>query len=258
MLDTRMRSSRNPFLRYPIRVYQSDRASPTDTLTTDSPGKQRGAVGVAPRRRLTLPLDKLHYISGEDVVVPEYRLTRMNDLIEGTPGHEEPLYRLPVGPIGPSTLMGTLLGLGRAALDFVIENCASKAVTHTVYTRQSDSVAVQTQIAEAALKIDTARLHSIAIVNKLDAAANTSGTIDDAARAWMRASSGYAVQQVLDAIQLLLSVHGSAAFAESSPLQRIWRDANVAGRHAGLNAAVGYEVLGKTLLAIPEQITPMV
>ncbi len=63
MLDTRMRSSRNPVLRYPIRVYQSDRASPTDTLTTDSPGKQRGAVGVAPRRRLTLPLDKLHYIS---------------------------------------------------------------------------------------------------------------------------------------------------------------------------------------------------
>ncbi|MEW2480090.1 acyl-CoA dehydrogenase family protein [Mycobacterium sp. NPDC049093] len=122
----------------------------------------------------------------------------------------------------------------------------------------SDSVAVQTQIAEAALKIDTARLHSIAIVDKLDAAANTSGTIEDAVRAWMRASSGYAVQQVLDAIQLLLSVHGSAAFAESNPLQRIWRDANVAGRHAGLNAAVGYEVLGKALLAVPEQITPMV
>ena len=68
MLDTRMRSSRNPVLRYPIRVYQSDRASPTDTLTTDSPGKQRGAVGVASRRRLTLPLDKLHYISGVKVV----------------------------------------------------------------------------------------------------------------------------------------------------------------------------------------------
>jgi hypothetical protein len=56
MLDKRMRSSRNPFLRLPIRVYQSGRASPPDTLTTQTHrGSKRGAVGVAPRRCLAPP-----------------------------------------------------------------------------------------------------------------------------------------------------------------------------------------------------------
>ncbi len=53
-------------------------------------------------------------------------------------------------------------------------------------------------------------------------------------------------------------MHGAATFAESSRLQQYWRDASTAARHAGLNAAVGYEILGKDLLGIDEPISPMV
>jgi antitoxin (DNA-binding transcriptional repressor) of toxin-antitoxin stability system len=51
-----------------------------------------------------------------------------------------------------------------------------------VYARQSDSAAVQTQIAEAAIKIDTARLHTHAAADKLDAAARAPTIIDYAAQ----------------------------------------------------------------------------
>jgi hypothetical protein len=68
----------------------------------------------------------------------------------------------------------------------------------------------------------------------------------------MRAQYGYAAQHVLDAIQLLVNVHGAASFAENSLMQQYWRDANTAARHAGLNAFVGYEVFGKALLDVPE------
>lgn len=199
-----------------------------------------------------------HTWCSEGLFVPEHRLLSVAALAAGVPQHDEALYRLPSAPVVTLNLMGTLLGLGSAALNHTIEKSVSKAVSYTVYTRQSDSVAVQTQIAEAALKIDTARLHIYATADKLDAAARTSTTIDYATRARMRASSGHATREVLDAIQLLLNVHGSGSFAESNPLQRIWRDANTAGRHAGLNTAVGYEVLGKMLLDIPQRITPMV
>jgi alkylation response protein AidB-like acyl-CoA dehydrogenase len=74
----------------------------------------------------------------------------------------------------------------------------------------------------------------------------------------VRATAGYAAQQVLDAINILINVHGAASFAESNRLQQYWRDANTAARHAGLNAAVGYEILGKDLLGIDEPISPMV
>jgi hypothetical protein len=41
-------------------------------------------------------------------------------------------------------------------------------------------------------------------------------------------------------------------------MQQYWRDANTAARHAGLNATVGLEVFGKSLLGVPERITALV
>ena len=194
----------------------------------------------------------------DDVFVPEHRLFAIADVAEGSPHHDEPLYRLPFAPVAALNLMGTLLGLGRAALDYTIEKAPTKAMHHTFFARQSDSVAVQVQTAEAALKLQTARLHTHRIADDLDASAVNGHTLDYADRAQIRAQVGYAVAQVLEAIQILLNVHGAAGFAESSPLQQIWRDANTGGRHAGLNAAVGYEVFGKALLGVPERISAMV
>jgi alkylation response protein AidB-like acyl-CoA dehydrogenase len=199
-----------------------------------------------------------HTWVGDDLFVPEHRSFAISPVADGSPCHEEPLYRLPFAPVATLNLMGTLLGLGRAALDYTIEHASTKSMHHTFFARQSDSVAVQVQTAEAALKLQTARLHTHRIADDLDAAAINGGTLSYADRAQIRAQAGYAVQQVLEAIQILLNVHGAAGFAESSPLQRFWRDANTGGRHAGLNAAVGYEIFGKVLLGVPERISAMV
>ena len=50
----------------------------------------------------------------------------------------------------------------------------------------------------------------------------------------------------------------SAGFAEASPLQRIWRDAAVASRHAVVLPAVGYELYGKALLGVKNDVTPLI
>jgi alkylation response protein AidB-like acyl-CoA dehydrogenase len=195
---------------------------------------------------------------GADLFVPEHRMFAMAEAAEGSPHHDEPIYRLPFAPVASLNMMGTLLGLGRAALDYTIEKAPTKPMQNTYFARQSDSVAMQVQTAEAALKLQTARLHTHRIVDDLDAAAINGATLHYADRAQIRAAVGYAVAQVLEAIQILLNVHGTASFAETSPLQQIWCDANTGGRHAGFNAAVGYEVLGKVLLGVPERISAMV
>lgn len=194
----------------------------------------------------------------DDLFVPEHRLFAAAEVAEGSPRHDEPLYRLPFGPFAALSLMGTLLGLGRAALDYTIRMAPMKPMQNTFFARQSDSVAVQVQTAEAALKLQTARLHTHRIVDDLDAAAINGANLGYANRAQIRAEVGYAVAHVLEAIQILLNVHGTASFAETSLLQQIWRDANTGGRHAGFNAAVGYEVFGKVLLGVPGRITAMV
>lgn len=58
-------------------------------------------------------------------------------------------------------LLGALLGVGTAALNFVVEAAAHKKIAHTPGNRtQGESVGVQLQIADAALGLQTAQLHA--------------------------------------------------------------------------------------------------
>jgi 3-hydroxy-9,10-secoandrosta-1,3,5(10)-triene-9,17-dione monooxygenase len=54
------------------------------------------------------------------------------------------------------------------------------------------------------------------------------------------------IVEARDAIRYRISVHGSVGFAESYPLQRIWRDSEMAGRHAGCNPAIAALVTAAT------------
>jgi 3-hydroxy-9,10-secoandrosta-1,3,5(10)-triene-9,17-dione monooxygenase len=69
---------------------------------------------------------------------------------------------------------------------------------------------------------------------------------------------GYSVKLLRDAIDTLMSIGGANAFAEKSPLQRMWRDANIATRHALLATESALEIYGQALLGVKGSISPMV
>lgn len=73
-------------------------------------------------------------------------------------------------------------------------------------------------------------------------------------------AGAYAITKIRGAIDALLSAHGASSFADVSPLQRIWRDANTAGRHAVADPLVNQEVYGKALMGIPyeDNVTPVI
>ena len=155
-------------------------------------------------------------------------------------------------------LVAPLLGMGRAAVNLAVDKAHGRAVSQTSYVRQCDSVGVQIQVAEAAVKVKTAQLHVFDLADEFDAAAARGGQVDYAVRAQARARAAYAASQVLDAIQIAVNVHGAGSFAESSRMQQYWRDANTAARHGSLNAIVGFEIYGKALLGLHERISAMV
>ncbi|MGK5638782.1 acyl-CoA dehydrogenase family protein [Streptomyces sp. URMC 126] len=197
----------------------------------------------------------------EDVFVPEYRTMSVPAAIAGDiPADHGPtgLYRMAFAPFVAVGLVGPQLGLGRAALELVTAKAGSKPIAYTYYETQAESVGVQTRVAEAAMRIDTAHLHAFRAAADLDAAAARGAAMDLPTRARVRADSGYAVDNLLSAVNTLVDVHGAGSFADANPLQRIWRDASVAGRHAASGTAVGMEVYGKVLLGIEERITPFV
>lgn len=197
----------------------------------------------------------------EDVFVPEHRIISVPAAIEGRYGTErteEQLYRSAFVPLLALVLAGPQLGLGRKALEFVKEKGATKPISYTFYTAQSDSVVFQMQIAEAAMLIDTAHLHAYRAADDIDRYAELGSYPDMITRTRVRADTGWAIEHITKAIDILVSAHGAGSFAEINPLQRIWRDSNVAARHAVTLPAVSYEVYGKALLGRDDQITPLV
>lgn len=202
-------------------------------------------------------------IVAQDVFVPEHRLVPVPRAIDNeypTEHKDEVLYRSSFIPLLTLILVGPQLGLGRAALKFVIEKAPRRGITYTKFERQIDSTAFQLEVARAAQLIDTAHLHAFRAAADIDDAAARGDKLPYPARARVRSDTAYAITKIREGIDVLLSAHGASSFADVSPLQRIWRDSNTAGRHAVIDPLVNQEVYGKALLGIPyeDNITPLI
>ncbi|KXU82785.1 oxidoreductase [Paraburkholderia monticola] len=200
-------------------------------------------------------------IVGNDVFVPDHRLLDIMAAVRGeypTPFKDEVEYRAAFGPVSSLLLIGPQLGIGRAALKYVIEKAPQRAIAYTSFTRQTDSTAFQLQVAEAALKIDTAHMRAFRAADQVDDAARLDMSLDYITRARIRADVGVVVSDITDALNTLIFAHGAGSFAEASPVQRWWRDSNTAARHAIVLPAVGAEVYGKALLDVENTVTPLV
>jgi alkylation response protein AidB-like acyl-CoA dehydrogenase len=202
-------------------------------------------------------------IIADKVFVPEHRLHSVPQALQNeyaTEHTDEALYRSSFIPVLTLILAGPQLGLGRAALRFVMDKAPKRGIAYTKFERQIDSTAFQLQVANAATLIDTAHLHVFRAAADIDDAAAAGEKLSYVGRARVRADTAYAITKIREAIDALLSAHGASSFAEVSPLQRIWRDANTAGRHAVVDPLVNQEVYGKALLGIPyeDNITPLI
>ncbi len=198
----------------------------------------------------------------EDVFVPQHRVANTFAFIEGqydTPyAAEEPVYRGAWQPVLSLVLVGPQLGLGREALRLVTSQADRRPISLTFYLKEEDSVGFQLQIARAKLMLDTAHLHAYRAAADIDAFAAAGTYPDPLARGRIRADCGWAVEHVRDAINLLIDAHGAGSYAESHPLQRIWRDSSVGGHHAMMNYTVNYEVYGKLLLGVETPVVPVI
>ena len=196
-------------------------------------------------------------IVGNDLFIPEHRLF---SLVKGLKGAyprgptNEALYRSTLAAFLPISLTGPLLGLGRAALQYVIDSAADRSITGTTFKKQSESSAFQVQIAEAAMKLHAAELLIAHTADTVDRYAGRGELMPLGGRTQCRAAAAYAGTQITHAINILMSAHGAGSFSAMNPLQRIWRDANISTRHTALLYPVAMEVHGRALLGVEKNI----
>jgi len=223
---------------------------PKDEITIEDTWFVAGMKGTGSN---TLVADK--------VFVPDHRWYSVPQAIENeyaTPHKDETLFRSSFIPLLTLILAGPQLGMGRASLDFVIEKAPKRGVSYTMFEKQTESVAFQMEISRASSLIDSAHLVVARAAADIDDAAAAGEKLPYLTRARVRADTAFAIGQIREAIDLLLTAHGAGSFADVSPLQRMWRDSNTAGRHAVVSPLVCQEVYGKALLGVEEQITPLV
>ncbi|MES2258106.1 MAG: acyl-CoA dehydrogenase family protein [Pseudomonadota bacterium] len=200
-------------------------------------------------------------IVAKDIFVPDHRLLNMGEALKDNYASERKelsAYRGAFVPVAALILAGPQLGLGRAALKFVIDKAPQRAIAYTSFAKQTDSVVFQTQVADAALKVDTAHVLAHHVADIIDGAAQRGEALPYVARAKSRAQTGVVITQITDALNTLVSAHGAGSFAEASPMQRFWRDSNTAARHAIALPAIGAELYGKALLGVENTVTTLV
>lgn len=199
-------------------------------------------------------------LAGADVFVPEHRVLPLSSAVHGNfpAGLPEPRYRAALMPTLAAYMIAPYLGMATAVLDRVVAGADEKGIAFTHYERQRDSTAFQLAVAESSMKIDLARLIAENSAAVVDGHAEAGTFPDHLARARIRQHTGHAAQLCRQAVDDLVTAHGAAAFAESSPLQAYVRDIHAASRHAVANPASCSEIFGRALLGVEPNITDMI
>lgn len=198
----------------------------------------------------------------DEVFVPEHRILSVTRAIGGdypTEHQDEGLYRSALVPVLALVLIAPQVGLAKQAMELVQASLAKgRGISYTFYDKSSLAPTTQLQVAQAAQLIDTAELHMLRAAGDIDRAAASGEYLDFATRARVRADVSTVARSCREAVDLLLNVHGAGSFAEANPMQRVWRDLETGSRHAVVNPEIGFELYGRALLGVEEQITALI
>jgi alkylation response protein AidB-like acyl-CoA dehydrogenase len=200
-------------------------------------------------------------IVANNVFVPEHRFLPYPQAFAGTYRTEhtdEAVYRTAFVPITVLILAPSQIGVAQSALEHAMSKSKTRGITHTNFARQADSAGFQMQIAEAAMKIDTAVLHARRAADDLDRYAEDNRLMDVTARARVRMDTALAAKYCRDAVEVLVAAHGTSSLADSNRMQRLWRDVHTASHHAITEWQVNLEVYGKALLGVEPNITHLI
>jgi 3-hydroxy-9,10-secoandrosta-1,3,5(10)-triene-9,17-dione monooxygenase len=203
-------------------------------------------------------------VIAEDIFVPAHRVITVEALARGqsprTTTKDEFIYRESFMPTAIVAVAPPILGMAQAARDLTLEriNAAAKPIAYTFYDDLRKAPSMQLALAQASTLIDAAVALMRRWSDDIADAARAGEEFPFTKRAQLRMDIGYAMKSCREAVDLLLSVQGASAFAETNPIQRVWRDLEMASRHGLLSGEVPHEIYGRALVGNFDALSPFV
>jgi alkylation response protein AidB-like acyl-CoA dehydrogenase len=199
-------------------------------------------------------------IVAKNVFIPDaqlYHFAKVGGIGGHTPGKRhvgEPSDYWPFMPFLRATAHAVAGGAALAILERVAEASKRRPIIYTTYTRQVEAVMAQGEFGQAAAKIQAAQALVLKTCEAVDRAGLTGVPMTPQERAQSKGEGSLTVDLIAQAVDQLMFLAGSGAFAETNPLERFYRDVVFSLRHTANLPYVGYEIYGKDLLGIEPNI----
>ena len=179
----------------------------------------------------------------KDVFVPYEHTLKVTDMRDQkTPGaalHKTAMFNAPWITYATLTFLSPMLGAARGALDdyrrWTADRISLFGAPVAKYTSQ------QVNIARAAANLDAAELLMLRSAD----AGEMSEPVSDEVRARCYRDQARASELIVEAIDTIMKISGAAGFAESSSIQRAWRDVHFASSHVSLNPETSMTAWGR-------------
>jgi indole-3-acetate monooxygenase len=193
-----------------------------------------------------------HDIAVEDLAVPrEYAAS----VITRKPREPGALYAFPPFGLLALTIAGTALGIGRAAIEDLVELAGGKTPTGS-RRLLAERATVQSETAQAQARLCAARAFLYGSIAEAWDSAVSRGEVSIQQRASLRLAAAHAAVTGADVVTTAFRLGGGTAIYERSPLQRRLRDAHVITQHM-LVAPATFELTGRLLLGVPTDTTQL-
>ena len=163
---------------------------------------------------------------------------------------------LPAMSVGRMTNLAQLLGGAQRMLELIEADVAKKPLIGTTYARKTDSGPIVHDLGEIATRLRTAELILFDAYRRFDERAAERGDWSELELAQSKADGAEVVLLIHGAIEQIMFIGGSSAFALANPLQRYWRDIHIALRHVLHVPQIGFEHYGRQRLSLKPDILP--
>ena len=195
-------------------------------------------------------------VAAKDVFVPEYKALGMldargGDRFPGARGNPNPVYRVPLSALGGHGIGACAVGNAQAALESTIASVKERSTNYTG-AKMRDFQAVQLRVGAAGAKIDAARLILREDCLEAQRIANRNLIADVQTKLRFKRNLAYAVTLCTEAVDSLHAMAGANGLYETTPLERIFRDAHSLAGH--ISFSFDAQASGWGLLALGGEV----
>jgi resorcinol 4-hydroxylase (FADH2) len=244
---------------------------PWIVVATNVPGAGEGALGkgyaLAPTRDFRME-DNWHVmglagtgsknVACEDMFIPQHRLLRMEDTMNGAPPglavNTGPLYRIPLFAMISISLCVPLMGMAQGAYDEFVGATRERVTRGAALSKpvpMAEIPTVQLRVGDAAASIDAARLLVARDCRDIMETVSAGRELTVEQRARNKGDLGFAAQLSVRAADRLFEAGGGAGLFSHARVQRFWRDVHAGAMHISMNWDAVGALYGRIALGLP-------